>query len=595
MHPEILKAQPPPASLDKSLRSRVPNAALVILLAAYAALAAGFSITIPLGEAPDEVSHFAYVQYLSTHRQLPPPDGPAAGESHQPPLYYLIGALSTAWILPSDWQVIANPDYPSADPQPPNLVIHTRSEAFPYQGAILAWHLVRLLSVLMGIVTVAATYGIAKILFPDDRWLALASAAFVAFLPAFEFISGMANNDNLVIMLSACTVFQVLRMLNHPISVRDCAALGALLGLAALTKLSGLVLWPFAFALLILHAYRSRAWTRSIRISGLVFGVAILVDLPWMVFNQLSFGDPIGWAKVVAITPPRISPMSLEDWSVVIEGLFTSFAGRFGGGLQLSLPDSYYWLFGLSLLLPFIGWVNLARDERDGKVARGKWIGLILAGLFWIFLLAAYVRWTTTALGTDQARQLFPGLPFLAIFLMVGAARLLPGGARAAAIVVAVTGAVLTFGILLYLRQVYTLPVQVGQIDPSPSRSDFGRIIRVLGSSIIEKHVSPGDPIAVQIDWQAISATDEDYWLQLQLVGSQGPIADKDGIPSAGRRTTDWWERGQVLSSRHTIVVPPDAPKGAYKLVLGLHPFGRWDWLPVEGRERLVLGEVSVD
>lgn len=595
MHPEILKAQSPVAPLEMNLRSRLPKAALVILLATYAALAAGFSFTIPLGEAPDEVSHFAYIQYLSTHRQLPPPEGPAAGESHQPPLYYLIGALSTAWVTSSDWQVIANPDYPSAIPQPPNLIIHTRSEAFPYQGATLAWHIVRLLSVLMGIITVAATYGIGKMLFPEDRWMALASAAFVAFLPAFEFISGMVNNDNLVVMLSACTIFQVLRTMDRPISIRDGVALGALLGFAVLTKLSGLVLWPFVLALLILLAYRTRAWARSIRTIGLVFGVAILVDLPWMIFNQVSFGDPIGWAKVVAITPPRISSMNLADWGVVIKGLFTSFAGRFGGGLQLSLPDAYYWLFALAVITPLIGWVNLARDTRDGQSARGKWLSLLLAGVFWIFLLAAYVRWTTTALGTDQARQLFPGLPLLAILLMVGAARLLPGGARVAAITVGLAGAVLTFGILVYLSGIYAVPVQVGQIDPSPSHSDFGRIIRVLSYSIPEKNISPGELIGVQIDWQALSAPDEDYWLQLQLVGSQGPIADKDGIPSAGRRTTDWWEKGQVLSSRHMILVPADAPKGEYKLVLGLHPFGRWDWLPVDGRERLVLGQVSVD
>jgi hypothetical protein len=72
------------------------QASFPLLLLAFLLLDLTYSVTIPLGEAPDEVSHFAYVEYLTAHRQLPTPEGAVTGEAHQPPLYYLIGALSTA-------------------------------------------------------------------------------------------------------------------------------------------------------------------------------------------------------------------------------------------------------------------------------------------------------------------------------------------------------------------------------------------------------------------------------------------------------------------------------------------------------------------
>ena len=63
------------------------NRFLVVLILAYVALSTGYSIIIPLGEAPDEVSHFAYVQSLAIQHQLPGAEGAASGQAHQAPLW----------------------------------------------------------------------------------------------------------------------------------------------------------------------------------------------------------------------------------------------------------------------------------------------------------------------------------------------------------------------------------------------------------------------------------------------------------------------------------------------------------------------------
>ena len=57
---------------------------LLLLLAGHLALAALFSLSVPLGEAPDEADHYAYVVYIGTHGGLPV--GPAVTQGKHPPL-----------------------------------------------------------------------------------------------------------------------------------------------------------------------------------------------------------------------------------------------------------------------------------------------------------------------------------------------------------------------------------------------------------------------------------------------------------------------------------------------------------------------------
>ncbi|MDE3087968.1 MAG: hypothetical protein KGJ80_01110 [Chloroflexota bacterium] len=566
-----------------------------LLLAAFVALALAFSVTIPLGEAPDEVSHWSYVQYLSTHWQLPPPSGAVSGESHQPPLYYLISAIATAWIPREDFQVIANPDFALGDPQASNLLLHTRREEFPYRGEPLAWHLVRLLSVAMGAVTVWAVWQLATVFFPGDGWIALGAASFTAFLPGFISLSAVVNNDNFVVMLSSLTILQVVRTSRRPLRRADAAVLGVLLGLAALAKLSGLVVWLFVAAVLSFRAVRSREWRSDALRAALCFGVAAVMVSPWVIYNLQKYGDPLGWALVLSVTPLRHTPLTVNDWATLARGLYTSFWGRFGGGLIIHLPNAAYAMFGGSIVLSLIGWARYARQRPQSATARAL---VALFALFWLLMLAAFVRWTLVVLGTDQARQLFPGLPLLAVFLVAGIARLAPVHKE---IVLALWSAAFfaaALGSLFYLDSNYALSQQslaaLPPLDHPSARADFGQTIRVADFRIDKTRAAPGDTIMTEIYWQALSNPTEDYWLLLQVADKNGAVANKDGVPSAGRLTTDWWQSGQVFASHHALVIPQDIAPGNYTLRLGLHPFGKWDWLPVRGGEMLDLNSLVI-
>jgi hypothetical protein len=99
----------------------------------------------------------------------------------------------------------------------------------------------------------------------------------------------------------------------------------------------------------------------------------------------------------------------------------------------------------------------------------------------------------------------------------------------------------------------------------------------------------------VNFYWQAIDNPRTDYWLLLQLASNENVVANQDGVPAAGRTTTDWWQKGQTFESRHTLIVPRDIAPGTYTLRLGLHPFGRWEWLPVNNREMLDLATIRIN
>lgn len=593
-----------------------------LLLFLFVALAVTSSLLIPLGEAPDEVSHFSYADYVSRHAALPPAEGDAYGQVHQPPLYYGLVAGVLFWIPRPELTIQANPDFVLYDPQTPNLLLHPRAETFPYQGNTLAWHLARLLSVAMGAVTVWATWQLARQLLKDE-WVALGSAAFVAFLPEFLFISSVVNNDNLVIMLSSLAVLQTIRIVDQNERALNYALLGVLLGLAALAKLSGLVVSVFATIVIGWHVWQQNVIARSAlpdeaisysaqKLTGhtqlevtfpkaaLVILAALVIYAPYGLYNFIRYGDPLGWSFLLADSTLRTTPMTLADFVSNERGLYTSFWGRYGGALQLSPPLWVYLGFTLLALSALVGWLLYARAactrQLDTRVKRV----FVLFVLFWILLLAAHTRWSLNTLGSDQARQLFAGLPLLSIFFTVGFARLLYPRTRVAMTIWSVCFLAASLFLVFTFWTTYQAPIDAASTHtlPAPGATDpvdFGKSIRLLNYQFKPTAAHPGDTVTFSADWQALEPINQNDWLLLQLFKGKEAIVNKDGVPSAGRVTTDLWHTNAIYTSRHTFQIPHDAEPGNYKLTIGIHPAGRYDWLPVKGQDIFPLGTIVVN
>ncbi|MEA3460069.1 MAG: glycosyltransferase family 39 protein, partial [Chloroflexota bacterium] len=225
--------------------------AIALILTAFLALGTAYSMANPLFETPDEGGHYEYVKYLADGRGLPivysefEKNAISPYVVNHPPLYYSLTALATCWIDTDDISTLmwVNPHFAGGMPVSngnKNMIIHTDQEAFPYHGAVLANRIIRLLSVLFSVVTVLATYLIARILFPEDKLLALGAAAINALNPQFVFMSARVGNDTLVIALSSLVMLGVVQYLANGLPTSGLVLLGLTLGAASLSKVSAL-------------------------------------------------------------------------------------------------------------------------------------------------------------------------------------------------------------------------------------------------------------------------------------------------------------------------------------------------------------------
>ncbi len=235
-----------------------------------------------------------------------------------------MGAL-TRWIDASDLPGLMrlNPHAEVGVPLAPankNQVLHGGAqEAFPWRGAALAVHLIRLASVLLGAGTVLCTYLLARTLLPDRPGIPLAAMAVSAFLPMFLFISASVNNDTLVTLLSSIALLMLVRLVQRGATPGQLVLLGVVIGLACLAKLGALGLLPLAALAIALRAFAPssegpaaggevlrRARLRwAVGAAALIFLPALAVAGWWYLRNLRLYGDVTGLNAMLEIAGRR--------------------------------------------------------------------------------------------------------------------------------------------------------------------------------------------------------------------------------------------------------------------------------------------------
>ncbi len=438
--------------------AKTRHAGIVIVLTLFVCLAATYSVVTPLFEASDELSHYPLVKHYAGGGGLPVQDpanpGPWVQEGSQPPLYYWLASL-VARLVPSGDPFELLPRNPHADiglVRPggnANMVIHTAAERFPYRDTALAIHLVRGLSLLLGALTVLFTYLIGLELQPRRPGLALAAAGVVACTPMFVFISGSVNNDNLVVALATASLWLMLRRLRRPQSVHErsthhCteerpqgarlqrlawrfrssavrwALLGLLIGLAALTKVSGLGLFGLAGLALAWTSWRRRDWRLFLRAGTLVVGVAALVAGWWYLRNWRLYGDPLGFNMMVAIAGPRAFRPTLRQLLSEWQGFVRVYWGVFGG-MNVVAAEWFYHVCDALALLGASGLVVAAvrrlRQRRCPDVEATARLALV--AIWPLAVFAGLVRWTMLT-PASQGRLMFPAIASLSYLLVLG-------------------------------------------------------------------------------------------------------------------------------------------------------------------------------
>ena len=212
----------------------------------------------------------------------------------------------------------------------------------------------RLLSLALAAGTLACTYRIALTIFPHAPIIAVAALAVNAFIPMFVFISASVNNDNLVIFLSSVTLLLLVRIVQRGTSRWRLVSLGAVIGLACLTKLSALGLIPLTGLTLLLHVGPGSPLDRRTKLKRWVMDCVVfclpvvLIAGWWYLRNWQLYGDPTGLNAMLDIVGRRRTDACARRPLRRIRGAADQFLGAlrrgecpFAANLDLSHPGCH--------------------------------------------------------------------------------------------------------------------------------------------------------------------------------------------------------------------------------------------------------------
>lgn len=362
------------------------KATIVLLAVAHVCLALAFAWITPWRTAgvlygrynpdigaPDEYAHANYVRHILRGEGLPRLDPRRAApealyEDHQPPLFYLLDAGLGRALGATE--------------------VDSQAAKMP----------LRAFNALAGAATVVGTFFL--VFWASNRpRIALAAAAFVALLPMNVALSGAVSNDPLLFALSTWVFALGARQLRRSPEFRVALLLGALAGLAIMTKFTGLlflVLLPF--------------FLRDRRQLFAAWAVAAVIAAPYLVRNEIVYGHPLAANAFNATFQRSVdlaelkTPHGFGQWAKQFSTLTVeSFIGRFGYmdiGLPHLLAFPLIVLVGIGLLLG----ARLPSAPVRYRRAAGTFVALLALSFL------SYNLWQLQ----PQARYLFPAIGLFA-------------------------------------------------------------------------------------------------------------------------------------------------------------------------------------
>jgi hypothetical protein len=541
----------------------------------------------PIFETPDEGYHFAVIHWIGLGNGLPIQK---VGERHeweqegsQPPLYQALAAGLTFWIDMYDWAqtYVINPYSKIGVPGTShnvNLFRHTADQRFPYHGTALAVHLARWFSLGLSAVTIWLTHRLALKVFPGRERLALLAAVLVALNPMTLAVNASVNNDNLLMLLSTAALLVIVDFMRPsvPRYASRAAGLGLLLGLLALTKVSGLVLWPVAALGVGWGAWKARDWRRFLLGGAIITGLALLVSGWWFWRNHDLYGEWLGLNTMVAIAGPRLPPITVwqlirDEWA----SFWLSYWGIFGT-FTIRVGDWVYDFFDVLTLWALVGgaWAVF-------RLRRWPRPELLLLALFCALTLVGVVRWTLQTFAS-QGRLMFGAIAPLSIFMAASLEVMANWKLQIRPlssvfshlkievwdfgfwILTSLLALIAALIPVLYIAPRYVPPPVIAEVDlPSdlrPVHARFGDGIELIGYVADDTPRFPGSRQLVTLYWRALGSMRADYSLALSLTGRGGAVVGKiDTWPGGGNLPTSQWMPGAIYADTYLIPIDPQA------------------------------------
>ncbi len=560
------------------MKTRIRRHWPVLIAVAHMCLAVVFGVINPPYEGPDETGHFAYVNHTVETRSLPSvldqADRALLDQSHQPPLYYVLNAALTGWIDRSD-NVAPVPNvfaYDGTNRRGVRFLLRQPDEAFPWRGALLALHAARLVSAILGGVTIYLIALTAQQVFAARPAAAVSMASLAAFNPQVVFTSGMVSNDVMVSLVGAATAWVLVRIAlaqGEP-NRRLFVLAGLVLGCGVLAKNSSYALVAFGaaclFAVAIWRKWPVRETIMRFALAGAAFA---LLALPYFASNLIRFGR-------VIVDRNLANPLLDRPTSVIGEGLgvalrdqwlpqifvnaFRTLWGGFGWG-NVQFPaviyDALAIFCAMGLLGALAGW---RRAESRERASMALFAGLGLAMMALPLYRAVYFQSPSLMPG----RYLMPALAAYAGIVSFGWDDLLsrvpvPGLRRAWAAGCALALLSLSIATPIALFGPAYAPVvrQTPPGEPLLTFEDKAQLVSLEAENIaLQDREGARQYARVRATWRAMSRSDAQLAFGLSVLGRDDDVLGMTNVfPARGNYPATNWRPGDTWEETYDILV----------------------------------------
>ncbi|MFZ9857410.1 MAG: ArnT family glycosyltransferase [Roseiflexaceae bacterium] len=526
----------------------------------------------PLGEAPDEPAHMDYARFVAVNQRLPvqcanPCRSDVPGEGHQPPLAYLIAAAVTyPWIDHGEWvPQPVNPGFVWSDGTDRQALIHGTRELWPWQGNILAWRIMRMLSAVLITVAVGVVWLIAQRISTPN--IALTAVALLVITPQTAIVGSTMSNDALLMLFSSVAIYQSVIVTRR----RGMILLGLWLGCAIITKLSAIVLLP----LILWSSWK--ALNGHARWQGFTLACTIIIATSgwWFWRNYGLYGDILGYELFQqTYATGAINIVELNTWQQFVQQLIRSTWGVYGW-MSLSMPDWWYVIGGtITIICGFGIGLRLSRMSRPTAI---WWLFMMLIVGAYIWLISLGM---TVGAVAWQSRLIIMIWPIASIIMAAGLIRGL--GAKLHPIIllgIAIIGS--STSMFIWAAQIapsYRFDMPAWSTTETPltvmhnemfvEKTSGGGIL--LLDSDVSPAPAPGQTVTVRLRWQVVSRPAQAWEVFVVVRNPQKEwfVDMRDRMHPTIPSTV--FTPGDRFISTHQVSIPTSLPSNEYIMQVGL-------------------------
>lgn len=401
-----------------------------VIFCAYLLLAVGYSLLMPIWEAPDEPAHFHLAWYLARKDTYAPEE--KNYEAIQPRAYYYFASVIIRGLdkINPDLSAYYNPGEFKYNIRIPEPRFDWNAEKYRF---LLGVYMLRWVNILFGALALWLNWKAFKLIVPASPWLRIAALALTALTPQYLHIMSSVNNDTFGTVAGALLFYFAIQIVSrrsndfsrsaHPATdpmetLRKVPAtflsLFTVILAIILPLTTKLTVLPVSAAVLLIIAAK---WffgfkqKRLLIISGLVMLACLSLLYVFFPETLQTASSEITW-RLFSI---RKKGVDLEYLKTISRQILQTYWGQVGWlavGLPIWIVNSLTALGVVGAAIHIYRLIKLKTKESQFAL----WAATFMIALFTILAVAR--NGLTT--GATQGRLLFPAIGALSLLMVSG-------------------------------------------------------------------------------------------------------------------------------------------------------------------------------